>query len=460
MRSPEASGARSVPLTAPLAEIICSIRSEDLPPAVVTRTVDAILDGVATAAAGCQEPAVAKMVAHLQKLGGAPVASFWGHAYKGSAPQAACVNAMATHVLDFEPMWSPPMHPVSTTVPVALALAQARSLSGMDVVAAVAIGMELQGRLQLAADQYDPEALRFHPPGVAGTLGASVVASRLMGLSAEGTRHALGIAASRAGSLLANVGTMTKCAHCGFAAAAGLESAMLAETGFTANQSIFEAPKGIAEIFFPEGIRHEAFLAFGRPWRIVDPGLAIKLFPSQYATHFAIDAALKLRSHMADPFRLEKIRIVSPLMRYIDRPSPGAGLEGKFSLQYCVAIALLDARVTIDSFSQERFLQPDLTAMLGRIELHQTDSIPGDWRKMRVEIHALTVDGQELDAISLGPPGCWGQGPVSSGMHREKLLDCLTRSMPVSMAEQLIDRLSAIDRSTPQEIQEILSILG
>jgi hypothetical protein len=86
-----------------------------------------------------------------------------------------------------------------------------------------------------------------------------------MGLSAEGTRHALGIAASRAGSLLANVGTMTKCAHCGSAAAAGLESAMLAETGFTANQSIFEAPKGIAEIFFPEGIRHEAFLAFGRP---------------------------------------------------------------------------------------------------------------------------------------------------------------------------------------------------
>jgi hypothetical protein len=116
--------------------------------------------------------------------------------------------------------------------------------------------------------------------------------------------------------------------------------------------------------------------------------------------------------------------------------------------------------VTIDSFSQERFLQPDVTAMLGRIELHQTDSIPGDWREMRVEIHALTFDGQELDAISLGPPGCWGQGPVSSGLHRENLLDCLTRSMPVSMVEQLIDRLSAIDRSTPQEIQEILSILG
>src|SRR4030095_10632498 len=96
-----------------------------------------------------------------------PQASIWGAGIKLSVTQAAYVNSVATHVLDFEPMWSPPTHSVSPTVPVAFALAESLGSGGKAVVAAVAKGMELQSRLQLAAAQYDPERLRFHPPGVA-----------------------------------------------------------------------------------------------------------------------------------------------------------------------------------------------------------------------------------------------------------------------------------------------------
>src|SRR5262249_22517981 len=152
---------------------------------------------------------------HTRALGGTPQASVWGWNFKASVVQAAYINAVATHVLDFEPMWSPPTHAVSPTVPSAVALAEYGTASGKQIITAVARGLEIQGRLQYAGDQYVPEHLKFHPPGVAGVLGSTVVAGALLNLNVEQLQHALGIAASRAGALLANVGSMTKCTHCG-----------------------------------------------------------------------------------------------------------------------------------------------------------------------------------------------------------------------------------------------------
>ena len=135
-----------------------------------------------SALAGCAEAPVTIATAHAKNLGGAPQASIWGAGYHASVVQAAQINAMATHVLDFEPMWSPPTHSVSPTVPVAFALAEYKGASGRAIITAVAKGLEIQGRLQYAGDQYIPEDLKFHPPGVAGALGSAIVASELLGL--------------------------------------------------------------------------------------------------------------------------------------------------------------------------------------------------------------------------------------------------------------------------------------
>ena len=446
-------------VTEQLASIICAADFAALPRNAVERTLQAIADGVAVAIAGCDQAPVKLMAKHVRNLGGKRVSSVWGLGFRSSPVQAAYVNGMAVHVLDFEPMWSPPTHSVSPTVPVAFALAEARGGHGRDIIAAVAKGMEIQSRLLLAADQYEPERLRFHPPGVAGVIGATVTAAHMLGLDPLQLRHALGIAASRCGTILANVGTMTKAAHCGGAAAAGLEAALLANLGFSANPDVIEAAKGLAATYFTDVFDIAKLLEYGKPWRIVEPGLAIKLYPSQYATHFAIAAALDLRGQIGRPETLVDVHITAPVMQYIDRPRPATGLDGKFSLQYTAAIALLDGQVTIDSFSDERRFRPDVESMLGRIALTQDASIPGEWRRMHVTIDARCAEGRRSSATSHGPKGCWGQPQVTPTDHRRKLLDCFGRRFSRAHSERLIDALEDLEHTEPAKLTELIATL-
>ncbi len=425
----------------------------------VARTKQAIRDGIAVAVAGATEGPVALLAKHVQSLGGTPQASVWRYGYKTSTVQAAYVNGVAIHVLDFEPMWLPPTHSVSPVLPVALALAEANGCSGRDVIAAVAKGMELQGRIQFAADQFEPEKLRFHPPGVAGVMGAAVTAGALLNLDEERLAWALGIAGSRAGALLANIGSMTKATHCGRAASSGLDAALLAARGFTASSEIFEAPRGFAATFFPDGFDYQRLLAFGKPFRVVDPGLAIKNFPSQFATHWGISAALAVREAVGDPAAIERVTLTAPVMAYIDRPLPSHGHEGKFSFQYTVAAALLDGKVGIDSFTDGRRFAADMQALLGKIELAQDAAIPGEWLNMRVTID-VTAAGRTHTHTSRGPKGAWGQAPLTDAEHEVKLRDCLGRGLTPSAADELLESLARLESLEANEIKRLCASLA
>jgi aconitate decarboxylase len=447
-----------VGLTSDICGIMHATRYESLGDECVARVKQAIQDGVAVALAGCGEPPATIAIAHAKYLGGAPQASVWGAGFKASVVQAANLNAMATHVLDFEPMWSPPTHSVSPTVPVAFALAELNGASGREIVTAVAKGLEIQGRLQYAGDQFVPEHLLFHPPGVAGVLGSAIVASTLLGLDVNGMRHAFGIAASRAGSLLANVGSMTKCTHCGNAAASGLDAALLAQRGFTANPDVLEAHKGVIATFFANRFDEERLLAYGKPWRVVDPGLAIKLFPSQFGTHYAINAGLDIHK-LAGVARIEQVRIVSPVMKYVDRPQPVTGLAGKFSIQYTAAAAILDGKVGIDTFTDERRFRADMVDLLGKITLVQDESIVGDFHHMHIAIEADLAGGKRVSAICRQPKGSWG-APMAPADHRDKLLDCFHRALPaaqVGEAIALFEHLETLDAAGVAQISKLIA---
>lgn len=446
-------------LTRDLCGLIHATRYESLGDACVARVKQAIQDGVAVALAGCAEEPVTIVAAHAKSLGGAPQASVWGAGFKASVVQAANTNAMATHVLDFEPMWSPPTHAVSPTVPVAFALAEWRRASGAQIITAVAKGLEIQGRLQYAGNQYIPEDLKFHPPGVAGALGSAIVAAELLGLDVNGMQHALGMAASRAGSLLANVGSMTKCTHCGNAAAAGLESALLAQRGFTANPNVLEAHKGLIATFFPDGFDEARLLGWGKPWRVVDPGLAIKLFPSQFGTHFSITAGLDIHRQIGAGARVNAVRIVSPLMKYTDRPQPATGLDGKFSLQYTGAAAILDGKVGIDTFTDARRFRADMVDLLSKITLTQDAAIPGDFHHMHIAIETDLEDGRTLKAVCHGPQGAWGV-PLDPSAHRDKLLDCFSRALPAPRVDELIDLFGRLETLTAAGIAQLATLIA
>jgi len=447
-------------LTQDLCAIIHATRYDSLGDECVQRVKQAIKDGIAVALAGAHEPPVQIMTQHMLALGGSQQASIWGTGTKLSVVQAAYVNSVATHVLDFEPMWSPPTHSVSPTVPVAFALAEVHRLSGRQIITAVAKGLEIQGRLQYAGNQYVPEELKFSPPGVAGVIGSAVVAADLLELDALTMRHAIGLAASRAGTLLANIGSMTKSTHCGNAAASGLDAALLAQRGFTANPDVLEAHKGLIPTFYPDRFDADRLLAYGKPYRVVDPGLAIKLFPSQYATHYGVTAGLELHRALGKRNKtIRRVRMFSPVMKYIDRPQPATGLDGKFSFQYTAAAALLDGAVKIDSFTEERRLRSDMVEMLKKIELAQEISIPGDFHSMHVEVQVELEDGTTHTAVCRGPRGSWGV-PMEDEDHQAKLRDCLEHALPKSEGEALLEQLNRLDQLDARAMEPLLSLMS
>ena len=198
-------------LTATLCERIASCHYDDLPPEALDAARRLVLDGIAVGVAGVSaEEAVPIMAKTLRALGGTPVATVIGCDLRTDPVRAAAINGAAMHVLDFEPMWSPATHALSVTLPVALALSEARGLPGRDILTAVVKGIEIQGWLREASGQYTPDVLKFHPPGLVGPMGAVAVASHMLRLTPAQMANAFGIAGSRAGSLFGNVGTMTK----------------------------------------------------------------------------------------------------------------------------------------------------------------------------------------------------------------------------------------------------------
>ncbi len=419
------------------------------------------LDGLAVAVAGSRQKEPPSILAdHVREMGGAEMASVIGFGFRTSPVQAALVNGAAMHVLDFEAMWNPANHQTSTTLPAVLALAQARDLGGRVALTAFVKGIETQGWIREASRQYETKQINIHPPGQVGPMGAAVAAGHLLGLDIDALRKALGIAANRAGSLLANAGTMTKSTNCGVAVAGGLEAALLAARGFTGNPDIFEAGQGYVACLFDEGFELQELLNYGAPFRIVEPGYALKMYPSQYGTHFAITAALALRAEVGDPGRIESVVLTTPRMPYIDRPAPVNGLAGKFSWQYTAAAALLDGRVTMASFEDERRFAPDMEAMLARITVDARDEIPGRFDRMHVEARARLADGREISTRCDGPPGCWGGEPVSEEAHLAKVRDCLAARLDTAAAEEVIGLVRRLDDLGPGDIARLMALVG
>ena len=416
-----------------------------------------VLDGFAVALAGSHEEEPPKILAaHAREMGGEPLASVFGFGFKTSPYQAAYVNGVSMHVLDFEAMWYPPTHPTSTTLPAAAALTEYLGASGHDLLVAFLKGTEMQGRILLAARNFSIRRLNFHPPGVAGVMGATVAAAHLLHLDAMQLRYAIGIAASRAAALIANVGTDTKSTHCGLASAMGLECAMLAKRGFTGNANVLES--GYFRSFFPVEIDEDQLLAYGEPFRLVDPGVAIKMFPSQYATHFGITAGLALHGKFA-PSEVAKIDFTTPPMPYVEKPYPKTGLDGKFSLQYTLAAAILDGAVTIETFTNERRFRDDMQALLPKIELTPDETIESEFMKMHMDVRVTTTDGRTFESSSNGPKGLWERTPIAPEEHARKIDDCLGVVLNPSDAARLRSLIESIDELDATQLQECWQLL-
>ena len=444
--------------TSEIAEIVARTGYESLDARTVEAVKRLIADGIAVAIAGSRETAPRIIAEHVRETRAKEEASVWSYGYRTSAQQAAYCNAASMHVLDFEPMSSPPTHAVSPTVPAAIALAESLAATGPDVIAACAKGFELQARVLLASS-HDRGSLPFHTPGVVGVMGSAAAASHLLRLNTIQLTHALGIAVSRCSGLSANTGSMVKCTHCANAAAAGVEAALLARRGFEANPRIFESERGYVATFFPKHFDYDALLQFGKPYRCVDPGMAIKFYPSKYPTHFGIAAALQLRSAIGDTLNIREVRIITPEIDDADRSTPRSGIEGKFSFQYTAAAALLDGRVAVDTFTDARRFTADMEALLAKIRVVRDATRSRDTRDMQVDMEVVTEDGATHRSTCTAPPGTWGQ-PIDPVQHEAKVRDCLAVRLNEQTQTRVLERLATLETLSADDLRGLLALLA
>jgi aconitate decarboxylase len=424
------------------------------------------VDGLAVAALGADETGPTLIADLAIEAGGYEEATLIRHGRRSSIVQAARTNGASMHALDFEPMWNPANHALSTTLPAVLALAEREaggtgcidSPIGLRLLTALAAGIEAQARLRLSSGQFEPADLVFHPPGAVGPIGSAVACSIFLGFNTTKLVHAIGIATSRASGILANVGSMTKALHCGQAAAAGLESALLAGRGFTADADALAGPRGFGSAFFRDGFSPETLVAPRHVAHIVDPGPAYKLYPSQYGTHFVICAAREAHRKLPSNVGIRSVRIISPSMPYVDRPSPESGLAGKFSFQYTAAAALLDGNVTPLSFTNERRFAPDMIELLPKIAVVPDPKREGRFDRMRLDMSVECDNGQRIDTTCDGPPGIWGR-PAPDGLLAQKAHECLETAYGAETGERILCLAENVSHFGSRDLRTLMGLL-
>lgn len=427
-----------------------NLNFEMLPPEAVAKAGNAILDTVAVAVAGSGEPASRKLLGFLlaDRAGGPSTVPGTPH---GMAPaSAAMINATMAHALDYDDV-SPTTrsHPSAVMAPAALAVGEALGRSGRDVITAYVAGVEVMTRLGMisAFSQYERG---WHTTSTLGALGAAAAAAKLMELPASGIVMALGIAASGAGGLQRNFGTMTKPLHCGLAAQAGVMAAFLAREGFTASEDIFSGRAGYVGIFGgnPADMEDSSGIAFGDPFEVVSPGLHVKRYPCCFATHRAADAVLSIMEEnpRLGPGDIEAVICTGPRGSFFPLiyNLPRTGLEGKFSMQYVAAAGIVDRKITLQSFTDPQVRRLEVQDLMKRIEKREDPSVNfvgHDGRDQRfTEVCIKLRDGRSIVRRVDRPRGA-PDVPLTLEEMMEKYIECTSSLLTPKTVERTMEML-------------------
>ena len=329
-----------------------------------------LLDWASVTLAGREEPVARIVRERAAKEGGRAEAEVCGLAQRLPARAAALVNGVTSHALDYDDTHFASLgHPSVTVIPAVVALADSAGASMHEVKQAVLIGAEVALRLGvwLGREHY---RTGFHTTGTAGTFGAVAGAAKVMGLDRARTGMALGLAASLAGGVKAQFGTMAKPMHAGLAAAAGVDAARWVEAGLVAAEDGLESSQGFAATHHAAG-RKEAFEGIGQNYLL--PDISHKLHACCHGTHAMLEALGALRGqHNLTPENVVSVQIcVHP--QYLDIcniADPRIGLEAKFSFRQLAAMTIFGISTDrLDSFSDEVCQSLEMRAFRSRVEV-------------------------------------------------------------------------------------------
>jgi 2-methylcitrate dehydratase PrpD len=433
-----------------LAQRIAAVKYEDLPQDAVHWAKVGVLDTVGVTLAGCRED-TAQLAALALGTGTGPSHVF-GSDRRVNPLDAAVINGAASHALDFDDCNNTfGGHPSAPVLSALFALADDIGATGREFIAAYVAGFEAETKIALAVN-FHHYMKGWHPTATLGVFGSAAACARLMKLNAAQTAVALAAAVSFASGVKSNFGTMMKPLHVGHCARNGLFAALLAREGYTANTaSAFEHKQGFFDVFNGEGNYDAAKIlpAWGNPWDIVEPGIAIKQYPCCGSTHPAVDAMLSLVcEHGLSPAMVARVDswTHSRRLAHTNRPDPQSERDAKFSVQYCLARALLDRRVTLEHFEGDSYRDPAIRVLLPRIHAapHPEMSMAST-EHFGAEVRVTLTDGRVLSAKVARPLGRGPANPLPMELLEAKFLNCAARALGMDAAERLLAVLRGVD---------------
>jgi 2-methylcitrate dehydratase PrpD len=432
------------------------------PPAEArARAAAAVLDTVGVTLAGASEPA-SRIVREVVAAEGDATCTVFGTAARASASGAALANGTAAHALDYDDMCFVSLaHPSAPLIPAVVAASELDGAAGRALLDAYVVGFEIEARI---GSLMNPRHYQrgWHCTSTIGTIGAAAAVSRLLGLDATAAGHALAIAASEASGLKENFGTMVKPLHAGLAARNGVLAALLARGGMTASTLALDGPQGFLHAMDSEGAAlTDAIADLGVRWEIVETGITVKLYPSCAGTHPSLDAILDLRRRerfTADD--VERIDVdvdsIVPTILIYDRPS--TGLEGKFSLPFCAAAAVVFGRVGIYPFDAAGLRDPRVSSLMPRISMRVDPSLDGTGPPLtQARVHIRLRGGRVLTQHANGARG-YPEQPASDKELDAKFLGCARRAMPDPAAERALGLLRTIEEL--EDVRALTAVLS
>jgi 2-methylcitrate dehydratase PrpD len=458
-------------LTRAVASFIAQARGSDLPDALVTLAKKSILDSIGLAFAGSVADSGKLVRRHLDAQHLAEgTATVIGTARKLAPRFAAFANGIAIHADDYDDtqLASAPdrvygllTHPSAPALPAALAVAEKLDASGPDTMLAYHLGVEVECKI---AEAIAPRHYQtgFHSTGTAGTFGAAAAAAKLIGLEEEAVARALSVAGSQSAGLRENFGTMTKPFHAGRASESGVVAAELASLGWTATDTILEAPRGF---FQAAGGGYDASAIegkLGNPWTFLEPGVSIKPHPSGSLTHPASAVMLGLiRRHgiKAADVALVRVGTNSNMPNALIHHRPTDALQAKFSMEFCMALLLVDGRADLDQFTDAATRRADLKAMIEKIDFVVDDEAErAGFNKMTSIVTIAMKDGQVVSGRA-----DFGKGSPADPMSYDEVADkfrgcCAFARVPRATAEAVVAMVR--DFETLGSIRRLTALLG
>ncbi len=443
-----------------------------LPPQVVATAKEMMLNAAAVALAAAAQPDGQRITQFVQEMGGNGKCTIIGRGLRSSPVYAALANGLMVHLLDFDDVIiSSGVHPSCTVFPVVMALGEMNGSTGREALAAFVQGCEvtskLAGLLSTGLVSHDNPPRTTSPTGgwqfdsIAGTIGATVAAGLLLGLSQKQLEQALGTAAGQASGIQANRFTAARALQCGTAAMNGVMAARLSQQGLSGARDALESAGGWAALFSARNLEigEELVRRLSRSWDIQDPGVTLKLYPCHIASQTAIDAALQLAQlHRMVPSQMVKVQVsITPAaMAELPFATPQNGWEARFCPSYIVAVALLHGHPLIDFFSDSALEDREVRAFMDRISVEATQPTSG-LAPYPTTVSIQLENGQLIQQttdFARGQP----QRPLEQQELDAKFLYCSRYILPPDHIEEAIDSFRGLENI--ENITGMASVLG